>query len=488
MFNRRRMLLLVAGLGTIAVACSTLFEDAVQCTLDADCSAFPNTVCGPDRTCVPADSFDGGVRGGGTLPDGAPGSGDEDAALEGVDAATVRCLPAGTRPLTPIPGTAFTPTGGGEGTEIKANTRLACDKDWALTGTVVVRSGATLLVDKTVVLKASAGASLIIQPGARLLAVGSAEEPVVITSAKAEGERARGDFRGVFVLGKASAAGQLLGDPLLAYGAAPAVPADTSGSLKFLRVEYSQVGLQLAGVGTGTSLDSVEVRMTADDGFTFTGGTVNGKHLVTQLPGDEGFVFSGNYSGKLHYVLSQRIGAGAGKNAILVEGAGTRPTIFNATFCGTAEANLAMGVLVRNAGQPNLRNGIIMGYAAGMDQVGDAGNVNIAAYALFGQSVDNQAYDEDAGEENDASPYFDDDNGFDEKAFLNEPARANTTNNPNVGKCFDPAAPNFAPATAIAAPAPNNDGFFDTTGNFRGAVKDGNDGWTKAAWLVWKAN
>jgi hypothetical protein len=480
----RSLLPIGLAIAAASVACSALFDDAVQCSTDADCASFANTVCGAEGTCV--------VRGG---PDGSVPPGSEDGSITGDSAPAedgggptdIVCVPDAARLLVAIPGTTFDAgAAGGVGTEITKDTRLSCDKDWSLTGTVVVRSGATLRIDRSVMLRADLNAALVVQPGGRLLVEGTATEPVVVTSAKSVG--VPGDFRGVFVLGRAAPVGNASpnNDPVFAFGGT--APDDSSGSLKFLRIEYATQGLHLGGVGRGTVLDSIQVRRTSDDAITFNGGTVNGKHIVVQLAGDEAFVLRNGYQGKLQYVISQRVAAGLGRNGLLVEGA--RPTIYNATFCGTPAAtpNLANGLLIRTNGRPDLHNTVVSGYAAGYDQQGDASDTTqVASCVFFGQLVENLAYPEDAAEVDDASPYFDDDNGFDEAAFLTETARGNSLNDPQIARCFNADNPGFAPATKLAAPAPPADGFFETAASFRGAVKDATDDWTKAAWLVWSS-
>ncbi|MDB4994153.1 MAG: hypothetical protein JWM74_1585 [Myxococcaceae bacterium] len=466
-----------------SVACSALFDDAVQCTTDADCAGFASTVCGAEGTCVASSGPDGSTPG--TTEDGAIATGDAAPGDDGGPA--IVCLPDASRLLVAIPGKPFNAgDAGGAGTEITSDTRLSCDKDWSLTGTVVVRAGATLRIDRSVIVRADVNAALVVQPGGRLLVEGTATEPVVVTSAKSIG--VPGDFRGVYVLGRAAAAGNLVPpDPIFAFGAATTAPDDSSGSLKFLRIEYATQGLHLAGVGRGTVVDSVQVRRTSDDAITITGGTVNAKHVVVQLAGDEAFVLRGGYQGKLQYVISQRVAAGIGRNGLLVEGA--RPTIYNATFCGTPAAtpNVANGLLVRANGRPDLHNTVVSGYAAGYDQQGDASDTQVASCVFFGQLVENLAYPEDAAEVDDASPYFDDDNGFDEAAFLTQAARGNSVNDPQIARCFNADNPGFAPATKLVAPAPPADGFFETAATFRGAVKDATADWTKAPWLVWSS-
>lgn len=480
--KRRHIVLGAIASVAVAAACTSLFEDAVQCTLDIDCAAFPGTACGQDRTCIPAELVDGSF----VVPSGDAGA---DGDLDGIDGAPVDCPPVGSRPLASIPGEVLD---GAPGTAILTNTRLTCEKDWELADTVIVRPGATLVIDKSVVLRGQANSRLIVQPGAALRSDGTATEPVVITSVKAPADRVAGDFLGVYILGRVTAGGyNYLNDPLLSFGGnnfGGAQADESSGVLRYMRVEYARDGLRLVGVGRATTFDHVQVRHTVDDALTIVTGNVNGKYLAVQHPGDEGFFLTGNYTGKLQFLVGQSIGDRLDRQGILIEGGGNRATIYNATFCGRATANRALGMLVRDGARCNVRNSIVMGYAAGFDQVANAGvDMDISNCVFFGQYVDNYAYEEDAGEADLNSPYFDDDLGFDEKAFLSEEGRGNTMNNPQIARCFDVANPDFAPNAAVAGPEPPDDGFFDRAANYRGAVKDGADGWTKEPWLVWAA-
>ena len=485
-----RRVTLVAGAGALALlgaACSALFGDSAQCSSDSDCTKFGDSVCGPEGTCVPANGAlaDGGGDATGTGDDGGAG---DDAGGPGDDGGSIVCIPDAARPLEVMPGNpADAGAGKGVATQITTDAHLSCDKDWALAGTVIVRSGATLTIDKSVVIRAQAGSALVVQPGAKIVAVGTANEPIVITSAKAQGSRAPGDFKGVFVLGRATGGGtaNLFGDPVYAYGGNAAT--DSSGRLKFVRIEYATNAIDFAGVGSGTEVDSLQARRTSDDAIIFTNGTVNAKHLAVQSPGDEGIYLLANYSGKLQYVIVQRTPTGPSHNGFMIEA--SKSTVYNATFCGTnvqTTPNQAIGLFAHANGRPDVHNAIVMGYAAGFDMQGDAGaGTQIATSQFFGQLVDPYAYAEDAAEPDAASPYFDDDNGFDEQAFLADPSRNNSTNDPNIARCFTPDNPGFAPATMLPGATPPNDGFFDVTATFRGAVKDATDTWPLAPWLVW---
>jgi hypothetical protein len=174
---------------------------------------------------------------------------------------------------------------------------LTSDTLWILKGVVSVPAGETLTIEPGTTIvgdKASLG-TLVVQRGGKLDARGTAEAPIVFTSALPVGEREEGDWGGVVILGKApinEAGGEAevegFQEPQL-YGGTDAD--DDSGTLEHVRIEFGGIeisdgneinGLTLAGVGRGTTLDFVQVKNTLDDCFEFFGGTVNASHLACQ--------------------------------------------------------------------------------------------------------------------------------------------------------------------------------------------------------------
>ena len=88
--------------------------------------------------------------------------------------------------------------------------------------------------------------------------------------------------------------------------------ADNSGSLKYVSIRHGGAelsqgdeinGLTLGGVGTGTTIEHIEVFANSDDGIEFFGGTVNAKYLTVSFCGDDGLDFDEGYNGQLQYVL-----------------------------------------------------------------------------------------------------------------------------------------------------------------------------------------
>jgi hypothetical protein len=470
------MKLLEALLATGAIAlaaCTALFEDPVQCKNDGDCARFEGTFCGADGTCVPNKGPASEGTPGSTTPSTAPGVGPDGGPIQ----PAISCPPLGERKKLPFPGAA--PDAGGLG-EIAQSASLECTTTYALHGIVVVRAGATLTIQAGTQIEGDTGAALVIAPGAKIVATGTRDLPIVFTSAAAT--KAPGDWRGLSLLGKAPPAGDLNG---VAYGGD--VDNDSSGSLQYVRVEYATRGLELLSVGNGTTVDGVQVRKANDNCFTITGGRVDLKRLVCQYPADEMFEFTNGYSGRAQFLVGQRTPTtGAGHHGLLVDG--STLTLANATLCGADAPNQGIGLLLRNNAAPSFQSVIVRGFDAGFDVLGARGTpFELKGSVLNGNLTENVAYEE-GGSADPASPLFDDDQGFDERAFFADPARKNSEANPGLDVCFDAKTPIFAPNAPAAVDAPPSDGFFEAGATYAGAVGKAADDWTKAAWLRWSAD
>jgi hypothetical protein len=191
------------------------------------------------------------------------------------------------------------------------------DKTYRLRGYVYVTNNATLTIDagtKIVSNKDSAGV-LVIYRGAKINATGTAAEPIVFTSN--ESAPNPGDLGGVVLVGQASGNGNhnvIEGGVDAAFSAFGGTNNnDNSGTLKYVRIEYAGKavnpgdeinGLSLYGVGSGTTLEYIQVVRGLDDAFEFFGGTVNAKHLIAYNCADDDFDMDDGYRGKIQFAIS----------------------------------------------------------------------------------------------------------------------------------------------------------------------------------------
>ena len=215
-------------------------------------------------------------------------------------------------------------------TDITSNTTWDKTKVYELNGLITVRNNATLTIPAGTVIRSNVSAScLVITRGAKLIANGTAAEPIIFTSLNAAGSRQRGDWGGIVLLGKGrynlnSGVNFIEGlsqnvNTQFGGGTTP-IDNDSSGSLQYVRIEFAGFvfapnnelnGLTMGAVGSGTTIDYVQVSYSNDDSFEWFGGSVNGKHLVAFAGLDDDFDTDNGYNGYNQFVLGVRDPAGA---------------------------------------------------------------------------------------------------------------------------------------------------------------------------------
>lgn len=206
---------------------------------------------------------------------------------------------------------------------ITANTTWTSNNTYLLNGWVYLKSGVTLTIQPGTIIRGDYvnKGSLIVERGARLIAQGTAAAPIVFTSNEEAGLRDYGDWGGVILCGRARI--NQVGDTaeieggvgsIYGGGASP-VDNDNSGILEYVRIEFAGVpyvtdkeinGLTMAGVGSGTTIDHVQVSYSGDDAFEWFGGKVNCKHLVSFRTWDDDFDTDNGYQGMVQYAVALR--------------------------------------------------------------------------------------------------------------------------------------------------------------------------------------
>jgi len=211
---------------------------------------------------------------------------------------------------------------------ITANTTWTASNIYVMQGFVIVDNNATLTIEPGTIIKGAGkeadpsgsqrGATLIIRPGAKINAVGTASAPIVFTSNQPAGSRKYGDWGGVAIFGKAPV--NQPGSTIFEGGLPGTVgtynePTDNSGVMQYVRIEFGGIallanseinGLSLYGVGSGTTMDHIQVSYSGDDSFEWFGGTVNMKYLIAYRGYDDDWDTDWGYTGKVQYGLSLR--------------------------------------------------------------------------------------------------------------------------------------------------------------------------------------
>ena len=216
---------------------------------------------------------------------------------------------------------------------------IEADETWTknniylLAGKVVVDEGVTLTIEPGTIIKGKTGtgslaSALIVARGAKIMAEGTEENPIVMTTEKDNievGQKAgtnltendKGLWGGLLILGKAKGSfkgdvsevqieGIPAGDTFGLYGGDD--NEDDSGVLKYISIRHGGAlllegneinGLTLGAVGRKTVIENIEVIANLDDGIEFFGGTVNASNLLVWAQGDDGLDIDQAYSGTI---------------------------------------------------------------------------------------------------------------------------------------------------------------------------------------------
>ena len=191
---------------------------------------------------------------------------------------------------------------------------------YSMKGWIYVANGAELTIEKGTVIKGdkATAASLIVEPGGKIFAKGSQDEPIVFTSAQPKGSRKPGDWGGLIICGRGTnnkgvLSQQIEGGPRTKHGGSDAN--DNSGVLSYVRVEFAGYpfekdkeinGITFGSVGSGTQVDHLQVSYSNDDSYEWFGGNVNCRYLVAFNGWDDEFDTDNGYSGKVQFALSIR--------------------------------------------------------------------------------------------------------------------------------------------------------------------------------------
>lgn len=160
---------------------------------------------------------------------------------------------------------------------------------------------------------------------------------------------------------------------------------DSSGSLRYVRVQFAGFsftptnqlnGIALQGVGSGTTIDYVQVHNNADDGIEFFGGTVNASHVVISDAADDSIDWTDGWSGVLQYAV---VVGGPSENDNIVEGDNngdlpdngeaegviSNPVVLNLTALGNGDGTTGQddGIVLRAGTAGELANIILSGVA-----------------------------------------------------------------------------------------------------------------------------
>ncbi len=266
---------------------------------------------------------------------------------------------------------------------------LDANNTYKINGSLIMASGTTLTIPACMTIEALASGAdvyVAISQGAKIVANGTQDCPIVFTSDATN--PAAGDWGGLILLGRApinsvtgtnTATSEIASLP---YGGN--VADDNSGSLNYVRVEYSggaadgqseNNGISFYGVGNGTDVNYIQAYAGKDDGIEFFGGTVNANYISVINAEDDSVDWTEGYSGTLTNVyIANRA---SDDKAIEADGYNTdfsnatgvfsKPNVNNLTIVGEGSGSSSEAIRLRAGTQGIFTNVHITGYAEGFD-------------------------------------------------------------------------------------------------------------------------
>jgi hypothetical protein len=409
---------------------------------------------------------------------------------------------------------------------IDSNRTLVNTRAYRLRGVVLVRNNAVLTVEPGTFIFGQPGSQppsvLVVTKNGRIEANGTRSRPIVMTSSQAFGNRQRGDWGGLILLGRApvnvgantstgNAAGEFFIEGLPAteetkYGGSDAN--HNCGTLRYVRVEYAGAILSpnnetnsftWGGCGKGTVSEYLQAHYGLDDAFEWFGGTADAKYLVAGLHADDFVDFQLGYTGRVQFGVFYQSNDARGNRGLEGDNSEydqaalprSNPVMYNLTFFGSGapgfdEAN-APGLYLRRGSAGSFNNMIVSNFSSTGIQVDGAstlGQVDANALTMNGILLWRNGLATNAP------------NTLQGQVEANTLSFAQGTR--GTGRNFVVADPILRRPSELSDPdwmpgfgspvyratwiAPPDDGFFDQSANFIGAF--GTVNWTEE-WVSW---
>jgi len=344
----------------------------------------------------------GGSDGGGT--DGGTGGGNDGGSTDTLpgEASTFLTTQVSAALGQNVPVRVLTGRLTSDDADANGNITLTNDTIWALEGPVILgndkANSANLVIEPgTIVFGRTGGDYLVVSRDSTINASGSASSPVIFTSLNdvLGDEVGPGQWGGLVILGNGNSTkcpqdgtdcalqveGAIEGS---VFGGSD--DTDNSGTLRYVVVKYAGFevetdnelnGITFGAVGSGTTVEYVQVHSNADDGVEFFGGAVNAKYLVLTDNLDDSVDWDNGYKGKLQYVYVEHARANTESNRG-IEGDGdggdglafSAPMVANLTIIGNdfdAAEKDSEGVILRDQTGAQIVNMLITG-TAGMGE------------------------------------------------------------------------------------------------------------------------
>ena len=417
--------------------------------------------------------------------------------------------------------------------DVTADRTLTNDTRWDLKGIVYVKGGATLTIQPGTFVMGQPGttppSALIVTQNGKINAAGTQSRPIVLTSSLPFGERTRGDWGGLAMLGKApinvggnipgstgicpadgckNAPGTfylegLVGNADSVYGGTD--PNHSCGVLKYVRVEYAGTILSpnnelnsftWGGCGKGTVAEHLQAIYGKDDSFEWFGGNVDAKWLVGGLGADDFTDYQLGWTGRVQFGLMYQSPDSPGNRGIEGDNSEydnaalpfSNPTFFNVTYFGSGtpgfdEAN-APGLFLRRGARGSFNNLVFSNFYSPCMDISDANtqaqadqsNVTMNGILCWNDNIGLKGANTLDGQVAGYNLQF-------AQGQKGSGAGKNfVVENPSILRPFQYSDPNFkslfsSPIFRAGWVQPPDDGFFDQSAKFLGGI--GKDDWTE---------
>lgn len=263
--------------------------------------------------------------------------------------------------------------------------RWTADRVWVLEGIVYVQGTARLEIEAGTRIEGLPGSALIVTRDASLDARGTADLPVVFTSAAGDGRRERGDWGGLVLLGNAPTNAGITAlasapeeESRATFGGTDDV--SSCGVLDHLRVSFAGEplwgeplpGITLAGCGSDTTVRDVQTHFTEGDGVFIAGGSPLLQRLILTRPGGAGLAWDLGWTGGGQTLIVQ-MEAGSGTHALSGSNQAAAPLATprsaplwsNVTLVGPNDAaSNHRGIHLGDGTALDMRNLILTGFSA----------------------------------------------------------------------------------------------------------------------------
>jgi hypothetical protein len=377
-----------------------------------------------------------------------------------------------------------------------AGASWTCEHVYRLTSNVFVTSG-TLSISAGTRIVADNGGALIVTPSARIDAQGHPGAPIVFTSSRPLGDRDRGDWGGIVLLGNAplnvaggtdNIEGIEASETRGVYGGTNA--AHDCGTMRYVRIEFAGRvlgsdnelnGLTMGGCGSDTELEFVQMHRGLDDAFEIFGGSPKLRFIVATGMDDDGIDWDQGFTGAIQFAIVHRYGDSGSSDPNGIEADNlsadnsamprSNPSIYNVTVVtsDTSRTN-QVGMVLRRGTYGTLRNVLVQGFPLGVD-VRDAVSEAAVGTEL---SVMNSIFFMNTADVTAASP--------EATAFMSAGAMNRFGVDPMLATISE-SAPSYIPSSgsAVTTGAASPPAGFDMNAAYVGALAPGCPDWT-AGW------